>query len=91
MSEADRPLSKRTLRAMRDRWTRDLFRLVAAYQVGNWQRSDPASETIRNLQTAIAEIDGLVTCRADAWGPAHSGEDLGENRMTSHLARVKVL
>ena len=57
------PLPRRSLRAMKRRWQADLERLEAAYPAKDWEGSDPALETIRNLATAIAEIDGLISCR----------------------------
>lgn len=54
-------LTRRSLRAMRERWKVDLARLEADYPVTNWEASEPTLETIRNLATAIAEIDGIIT------------------------------
>ena len=56
------PLPRRSLRAMKRRWTGDYDRLEEAYPVHDWEESSPASETLRNLATAIAQIDGLITC-----------------------------
>lgn len=58
-------LSRRTLRAMKKRWQRDLDRLESFYVAASsptmvdW--SDSEHETVRNLATAIAEIDGLIS------------------------------
>jgi hypothetical protein len=46
---------------MKRRWKVDLARLEAAYPVQNWEASHPELETIRNLATAIAKIDGIIT------------------------------
>jgi hypothetical protein len=55
-------LDRRQLRAMRERWQRDLDRLEAAFpglELGEEFTSE--TETIRNLATAIAHIDGIIT------------------------------
>jgi hypothetical protein len=54
-------IPKRSLRAMRDRWQRDLDRLETAYPVDNWEADHPTLETIRNLATAIAQIEGMIS------------------------------
>jgi hypothetical protein len=59
-------LSRRSLRAMRDRWERDLDRLEAAYEtkVGELsENGDDSVETIRNLASAIAHVEGLIATR----------------------------
>lgn len=67
----DTRLTRDQLRAMRGRWQRDLDRLNAAYPeaTADWTFSMPRLETIRNLATAIAEIDGIITspfhCKGD--------------------------
>jgi hypothetical protein len=57
-------LSRRTLRAMRDRWQKDLDRLEAVYVSADHPTmayySDSEHETVRNLASAIAEIEGLI-------------------------------
>jgi hypothetical protein len=50
------PLSKRSLRAMHDRWQHDLNRLQAAYPVEGWNADHPSLEAIRNLATAVAQV-----------------------------------
>lgn len=61
-------LSRRRLRTMQDRWQRDYDTLDEAY--GGWhegQRGEDATgpyvETMRNLVTAIAEINGVINAR----------------------------
>jgi hypothetical protein len=55
-------IPKRSLRAMRDRWQRDLDRIEAAYPIEDMAEwSDPESETQRNLATAIVWIEGLIS------------------------------
>lgn len=54
-------LTKRSLRAMRDRWIRDLKRLEEDFPVPDWEWDNPEVETVRNLATAIAQIDGIIT------------------------------
>jgi hypothetical protein len=49
-------ISKRSLRAMEMRWARDLARLEAAWPEVNWDADEPRIETIRNLATAILQI-----------------------------------
>lgn len=51
----------RTLRAMRARWERDLCILQKGIRVDSWTADTPGIETIRNLATAIAQIDGVIT------------------------------
>lgn len=60
-SELKPVVSKRVLRSMKARWERDLAMLEAAYPVANWEADYPELETIRNLATAIAQIDGIIT------------------------------
>lgn len=60
-SELKPGVSKRVLRSMKARWERDLAMLEAAYPVANWEADYPELETIRNLATAIAQIDGIIT------------------------------
>ncbi|QDZ07431.1 hypothetical protein FPZ24_08030 [Sphingomonas panacisoli] len=56
--------SRRQLRAMRDRWRRDLDKLEADQPVGDrWDWATPNIEVQRNLATAIAWIDGMITGR----------------------------
>ena len=57
-------MSRRSLRAMRARWERDLARLEAAYPPTAWSYCDHEHETVRNLATAIAEIDGIISARS---------------------------
>lgn len=54
-------LTHRGLRSIRARWERDLAVLVNAFPAIDYEASGPETETIRNLQTAIAEIDGIIT------------------------------
>jgi hypothetical protein len=57
-------LSRRTLRAMRDRWERDLERLETAYGLhlgGLEANGDDNTETARGLLTAIAHIEGMIS------------------------------
>lgn len=57
-------LSRRTLRAMRDRWEKDLERLETAYDVratGLEENDGDNTETVRNLATAIAHIEGMIS------------------------------
>jgi hypothetical protein len=56
-------LTRRRLRTMRNRWQRDYETLLASY--GDWSPEDaqPLTETMRNLATAIAEIDGIIVER----------------------------
>lgn len=61
MSDTKKTVSKRVLRSMKDRWERDLAMLESAYPVSDWEADYPALETIRNLATAIAHIDGIIT------------------------------
>lgn len=61
-----RKLSKARLRTMRDRWQRDSDTLLATY--GDWVKyadhdGAPYIETMRNLDTAIAWIDGMIVAR----------------------------
>lgn len=77
------PLPRRSLRALRKRWKRDLARIEAAYPLEDWNRCDPASETIRNLATAVAEIDGLITCTRIGEpdpSPPHPQETINDHR-----------
>ena len=62
----DKPLSRRTLRAMRNRWQRDLDRLETAYPINDWEACDGPVETQRNLGTAIAWIDAIITAQNNA-------------------------
>jgi len=57
----EKALPRRMLRAMRARWQRDLEKLEAAYPIEDWQADSPSLETIRNLATAIVQIDGMIT------------------------------
>jgi len=62
-------LTKRSLRAMRTRWQSDLSRLEDAFPDANDEMSShnaPEHETIRNLQTAIAQIDGIISRKRTA-------------------------
>ena len=55
-------ITRRQLRAMRGRWERDLEQLESAFPIANMAEAlTPEAETIRNLATAIAEIDGIIT------------------------------
>lgn len=54
-------LQRRTLRAMKRRWIADYDRLIEAYPIRDWEDSDADIETERNLVSAIAWIDGLIT------------------------------
>lgn len=57
-------ITRRQLRNMRARWERDLAVLDAAFAgIDLAQASNPESETIRNLATAIGQIDGIITNR----------------------------
>lgn len=56
-------IPRRSLRAMKARWERDLTRLEAANPVTEWSYCDHEHETVRNLATAIAEIDGIISSR----------------------------
>lgn len=58
----DERLSRPQLRAMRDRWERDLAWLEKAYPVENWKADAPHIETQRNLATAIAQIEFIIAC-----------------------------
>lgn len=62
---SDPMLPRRSLRAMRRRWEADLERLENAYPTIDWQADSPPIETIRNLATAIAQINGMITARRD--------------------------
>jgi hypothetical protein len=53
-------LTRRSLRALERRWSKDLARLEAAYPVQNWEGAAPELEVVRNLATAIAEIQMLM-------------------------------
>lgn len=57
-------LTRQRLRTMRDRWQRDYDTLESVY--GDWVEyaehdGDAYIETMRNLGTAIAWIDGMIT------------------------------
>lgn len=54
-------MTRARLRAMKARWQRDSDALEAAFPITDWLRSDPELETIRNLESAIAWIDGIIT------------------------------
>lgn len=42
---------------MHRRWTNDLARLEETYPVTTWEADTPELETVRNLATAIAQIE----------------------------------
>jgi hypothetical protein len=71
----ERKLTKRSLYAMRARWEGDLKRIeeLAGYTAAELGEGEsPLAETIRNLATAIAHIDGIAASRAifpDRSGP----------------------
>ncbi len=56
-------LTRRQLRAMRARWQRDAETLRKVFPSVDFQWSSPEVETIRNLETAIVEIDGIIVKR----------------------------
>lgn len=59
-------LTRDRLRNMRDRWQRDYEALEKAYPeaADTFGGGDGSvNETMRNLATAIAEIDGVITAR----------------------------
>ena len=56
-----RVLTVRQLQAMQRRWERDLETLQSAIRVDSWEADTPGIETIRNLNTAIAQINGIMT------------------------------
>lgn len=59
-------LSRRVLQRMQNRWEADLTRLEQHYgSASNVNAIDhgSAAETIRNLATACAEINGVITSR----------------------------
>ena len=74
-----RPLTKRHLRAMRERWRRDLARLEASFPRLEKlpENFDSEAETIRNLATAIAEIDGIIIAAPSLARRHKGGGDAG--------------
>lgn len=74
-------LTRRRLLAMRDRWVRDLAVLEEAFPgLDLTQHADCEAETVRNLATAIAEIE-LVIAKVTPLNSRHralaSGGDNG--------------
>ncbi len=64
MGITDMALTRRSLRSMRDRWQADLDRIEEAFPDADLVTdNDSVSETIRNLATAVAHIDGIITNR----------------------------
>lgn len=70
-------LPRQRLRAMQDRWQRDYDTLESTY--GDWMNDAEADgmayiETMRNLITAIAMINGMITAhrRGDGKEPAQT-------------------
>jgi hypothetical protein len=54
-------ITKRKLRAMRSRWERDLKTLEEAFpDLDLTVELGAEAETVRNLVTAIGEIDGII-------------------------------
>lgn len=68
-------MTKAQLRAMRDRWQRDYSRLRRAYEPIDWELpGDATVETIRNLATAIAWVDGMIAKDSGPAPPPPQGE-----------------
>jgi hypothetical protein len=77
-------LSRDRLRAMQDRWQRDYDRLEA--EEGDWMDPDREDhdmgsyvETMRNLATAIAMINGMITRRRRGDPPLPSAPASGRD------------
>lgn len=60
-------MQTRSLYALLHRWRADLARLERAYPVETWEADMPEVEVIRNLATAIAQME-MLTARASVSG-----------------------
>jgi len=71
-------IPRRSLRAMKARWERDLTRLEDGYPMPDWRGGTPEIETMRNLATAIAQIDGVIAAYRPGDAPSTPNGDASQ-------------